>query len=1168
MVCESCGEKPKHTAKDFTKAVIEINNPETLVLFRKVVIPASMGDETSVPAAIGKYHNVLLVYEANNHAYLYSSDGIPTLLTSDVAQDLEEKINKVADDLQTETNTRQLADSNLSGRIDTLNHDLGVVSGNLSAEVINRTNADKTLQDNIDAEALARDNADTALDGRLTTVEGIAATAIQPADINRVVATDLALDPTISTSTVQLNESKVNLATGATSSDNVVLPVASSTQAGVMNSATFDAITNNKNNIDAFLGGSVAVTGLSASPSQSDITTAWQTETGLTTLINRATVYDVTNDKVWTYYSNDTTWHAASNTSQVTINTFTNSSEGTILGSTNTGQIFAESDGTGSVNGWDTLTGNVSTNTGNISSLQTAVAGKQDKIIAGTNITIAADGKTISATDTKYTAGNAITIDAGDNNRIDAAIHPSDFFTAGPTTTVTGSSLTLTDTLDAQFDDVKLYGDTAQQTYTGKNLFDISKVKTNSTHVVNNGDGTLTVDLTNGASGAAPNTLEDFCPQITVGDTVVLSYDSTSTINNIYLGSPASQTWAKNSSKTITQDMLDAPVIWYGGSDNTPVTYSNFQIELGSTPTAYEPYVGGVASPNPDYPQDVNVATGTQTVKVTGKNLFDRATAEENKVLAWATGLTGNETGSIVSDYIPVKTTEKLKFTYSAQVMFYDASKKYIGALQTDGTSVLPSGGGIMSFNKITVPSLDNIAYMRLGFRTSYNTGVNLLAANIQVEKGETATTYEPYEGHSYPVRLSSKNLFNSDLLSNYYVTSSNSYVSANHIGTEEYFEIKPNTNYTLSITEEMYRIFFVEYDSTKTVITQAAAADADHVSFTSQSNAKYARISFSKTGTTPMTPSDYANSVQLEESSTPTAYTPYYSYELCKIGAYQDYIYKSGDDWYVHKETGKSVLTGDEAGWFYTAANNRIATLKTNIGDMVSPTDANTAMAGLSDKFRADTMNNLLATADGCMAISTADYFNLKDTSWSDLATAKAGIAGTTVYYALATPTDTKITESTLIADLEALAAGNTYDAETNIIITANDTNLPALLKATYYRRTLEGVLETIPQAQVQADWTQVDTDAKDYIKNKPALATVATTGAYSDLIGTPTIPTVNNATLTIQKNGTTVDTFTANASSNVTANITVPVITMTDTDPGEGGALAANNFIAVYNP
>ena len=58
-------------------------------------------------------------------------------------------------------------------------------------------------------------------------------------------------------------------------------------------------------------------------------------------------------------------------------------------------------------------------------------------------------------------------------------------------------------------------------------------------------------------------------------------------------------------------------------------------------------------------------------------------------------------------------------------------------------------------------------------------------------------------------------------------------------------------------------------------------------------------------------------------------------------------------------------------------------------------------------------------------------------------------------------------------------------------------------------------------------------------------ALATVATSGSYNDLSNKPTIPTVNNATLTIQKNGTNVATFTANASSNVTANISVPTNT-----------------------
>lgn len=57
--------------------------------------------------------------------------------------------------------------------------------------------------------------------------------------------------------------------------------------------------------------------------------------------------------------------------------------------------------------------------------------------------------------------------------------------------------------------------------------------------------------------------------------------------------------------------------------------------------------------------------------------------------------------------------------------------------------------------------------------------------------------------------------------------------------------------------------------------------------------------------------------------------------------------------------------------------------------------------------------------------------------------------------------------------------------------------------------------------------------------------LSKVATTGSYNDLTNQPTIPTVNNGTLTIQKNGTKVQTFTANQSSNVTANITVPTKT-----------------------
>ncbi len=61
-----------------------------------------------------------------------------------------------------------------------------------------------------------------------------------------------------------------------------------------------------------------------------------------------------------------------------------------------------------------------------------------------------------------------------------------------------------------------------------------------------------------------------------------------------------------------------------------------------------------------------------------------------------------------------------------------------------------------------------------------------------------------------------------------------------------------------------------------------------------------------------------------------------------------------------------------------------------------------------------------------------------------------------------------------------------------------------------------------TIPAAQIQSDWSQTDSTKLDYIKNKP------------------TIPTVNDGTLTLQVGGTTKATFTANQSTAATFNVT----------------------------
>ena len=75
-----------------------------------------------------------------------------------------------------------------------------------------------------------------------------------------------------------------------------------------------------------------------------------------------------------------------------------------------------------------------------------------------------------------------------------------------------------------------------------------------------------------------------------------------------------------------------------------------------------------------------------------------------------------------------------------------------------------------------------------------------------------------------------------------------------------------------------------------------------------------------------------------------------------------------------------------------------------------------------------------------------------------------------------------------------------------------------------------------TIPAAQVQADYAQSNSAAVDFIKNKPDLsvyaqsanlATVATSGNYSDLSGKPTIPSVDqtyNASSTNAQSGVAV--------------------------------------------
>lgn len=202
---------------------------------------------------------------------------------------------------------------------------------------------------------------------------------------------------TANSSTVNLNITKGNVNTKSSSTSAVALPVANATQAGVMNPATFQAIQDNAEAIDAILDGTISISTLPSNPSQGDLTNAWKNTTGKDTVINGAKIDDSTNETVWTYYTNIASWKGVPYSEpSVQVSQWTNSAAGIVKGSTEDGQIFAESDGTGSVNGWDALksqvannesdiasntsaistnTQNIATNTSDIASLETAVAG-------------------------------------------------------------------------------------------------------------------------------------------------------------------------------------------------------------------------------------------------------------------------------------------------------------------------------------------------------------------------------------------------------------------------------------------------------------------------------------------------------------------------------------------------------------------------------------------------------------------------------------------------------------------------------------------------------------------------------------------------------------------------------------------------------------------------
>ena len=151
----------------------------------------------------------------------------------------------------------------------------------------------------------------------------------------------------------------------------------------------------------------------------------------------------------------------------------------------------------------------------------------------------------------------------------------------------------------------------------------------------------------------------------------------------------------------------------------------------------------------------------------------------------------------------------------------------------------------------------------------------------------------------------------------------------------------------------------------------------------------------------------------------------------------------------------------------------------------------------------------------------------------------------------------DTSTTHKFTTAAEKTKLSGIATGAQVNVIETVkvNGTALTVSSKAV-----------DVPVPTQTSDLTNNGSDGTSTYVEADDLATVATSGSYNDLSNKPTIPTVNNGTLTIQRNTTTVGTFTANQSGNTTVDITVPTKT-SDLTNDSGFITSADVGVTSFN-
>lgn len=586
-----------------------------------------------------------------------------------------------------------------------------------------------------------------------------------------------------------------------------------------------------------------------------------------------------------------------------------------------------------------------------------------------------------------------------------------------------GETISFDDTYEGSLKIIDLKGNTYQDSTTGTNYFNASAIA-NTNIVVSNQGQTITMPIVSSGNGVTSTgkKLSELCPTLKVGDEVVLWFtrNLTQNVNNLIYLEGVGQTWYTGSRKTITQEMLNSNVSMYGNRYNDGETaqciITDFRLVKNYNDT-WEKFTYG-ASPNPDYPQPIHTVSGDNTIEVVGKNLLDTQTNTRQGYIS-STGVFTQNIYYIISDYIKVEPSEEYTLSYKEQIGVmaiseYDSTKTFIQRQQATNKQTQ------------TFTLASNTKYVIVGFSNGSTVQITpevWLSYKPMLEKGNQATTYQPYQSQNYPINLgeyelckigdyqdkfirtSGKNLFDEQYEFGT-IDSAGQLIGSNTIiRTKNYQKIEPSTQYSIKVPNEITGVIFYYYNNgTFVSLYQPSSIPTNKtLTFTSVSGANQVKWRFNSNYTT------LENQTMLVKGTTATEYEPY-----------------GEGDWYLKKEIGKVVLDGGES-WILDNAS--VVQFHLNYTGM-------TANQIYSNNFR----YKLSYEATGKPYLrprANQLYLDLGTGILSETTVSALqnwlSTHNTTVYYVLSTPTYTKITGE-LKEQLEALEGARSYDGQTNI--------------------------------------------------------------------------------------------------------------------------------------